>query len=368
MRYLIIGGGVAGTSAAEEIRKLDAESSITILSEEEHQLYSRVLLPHYIKGKIPRERCFLKKQTWYAEQKIDWLPGVTAVKLDTQNKFVAASDGREYEYDKLLIASGGEVRLLPADSRGTCYLRTLDDADHLLQLLGEAPMSASIVGGGFIGLEFINIFADRKIPAKLHMKEERFFPSVLDEDSSALIREKAEADGIAFKTGSTPEALEGLVGVGIGIAPNIAFATEAGVKTNRGVLTNEFLETNIADVYSAGDVAEFFDLVAGRQVMVGNWQNAMQQGRTVGKTMAGQRAAFELVSSYATNCRGVEVIFIGDVDRKAADEVIVKGSKAAGGVAQYFVRGGKLVGATLVNRNAERALATTTIKNREPYV
>ena len=88
MKYLIIGGGVAGTTCAEELRKRDSQAEITILSEEHHPLYSRVLLPHYIKGKIPRERVFLKRDTWYGEQNIEWMPGVSAQHLDPKNKFV----------------------------------------------------------------------------------------------------------------------------------------------------------------------------------------------------------------------------------------------------------------------------------------
>ena len=152
MNYVIIGGGVAGTTAAEELRKRDASAEITLVSEEQHPLYSRVLLPHYLKGKVPRERIFLKKETWYAEQNIEWLTGITCVHLDPRNKCVGFSDGRELPYDKLLIATGGEVRAIDHDLRGVSYLRTLDDADHLVQLLSEASTSvrAGIFGGGFI--------------------------------------------------------------------------------------------------------------------------------------------------------------------------------------------------------------------------
>ena len=137
MRYLILGGGIAGTSAAEELRKRDAAAEIAIVSEEQHPVYSRVLLPHYVKGKIPRERVFLKKETWYGEQNIEWLTGVRATNIDVKNQSVALSDGRELPYDKLLIATGGEIRTLPFERRGVAYLRTIDDTDHLLQLLGE---------------------------------------------------------------------------------------------------------------------------------------------------------------------------------------------------------------------------------------
>jgi len=115
MHYVIIGGGIAGTTAAEELRKLDPDSDISLISEEFHALYSRVLLPHYIKGKIPRERVFLKKESWYQEQKIEWITGETIVHVDTKNKHVEFAGGGEMPYDKLLIASGSEVKLMDQD-------------------------------------------------------------------------------------------------------------------------------------------------------------------------------------------------------------------------------------------------------------
>ena len=108
-RYVIIGGGIAGTTAAGEIRKADAEAEITIVGEEQHTLYSRVLLPHYVKGKVEREKCFLKKDTWYAEEGIEYIRGERVSAIDTANKHVELLHAsRELPYDKLLITTGGE--------------------------------------------------------------------------------------------------------------------------------------------------------------------------------------------------------------------------------------------------------------------
>src|SRR3989338_5054567 len=126
MRYIIVGGGAAGSTAAEELRKLAPAAEIILIDQEQHRFYSRVLLPHYLIRQIDREKVFLKKESWYQEQKIEWLPGLSVVSLDTKNKHVVLSDGRELPYDKLLIASGLEPRLLEQDMCGVSYLRTLD--------------------------------------------------------------------------------------------------------------------------------------------------------------------------------------------------------------------------------------------------
>lgn len=369
MRHVIIGGGIAGTTAAEELRKLDPNAEITLVSEEEHPVYSRVLLPHYVKGKIPRERVFLKKEAWYAEQNIDWMPGVRCERLDVANKFVALSNGREVEYDKLLLVTGGDVRTAPVDGRNVSYLRTLGDTDHLVTLLGErdAATRGLVYGGGFIACEYVNIFAHFGIPTVLALRGERFWSRVFDEETGSLVNAHLRSKGVEIRTGvNDPETLDrpenGIFGLGIGIDSDFSWIRDAGIETGLGIRANEYLETNVTDVYTAGDIAEFYDVIAGRHVNVGNWMSAQMQGRAVAKNMVGERTAFSLVSSYATNALGLEIIFIGDADRAAADEVVRKGSAAEGGVTQLFVRGGKIMGATLVGRNADRQPVTNAIK------
>lgn len=386
MRYLIIGGGVAGTTAAESLRKLDADAEITLVSQEQHALYSRVLLPHFMKGKVERERVFLKKPQWYWDQKIEWLPGVVVESIDPKNKFVACSDGREYPYDKLLITTGGDVRVLDEDLRGVSYFRTLDDADHFLQLVAEQGSDAKglVYGGGFIACEYVNLFRHFEIPMMLAHRGAHFWTKILNEEAGALITSVLEEGGVSVVPNAAFEGLAGtseltgvvtsagtheatIAGVGIGLAPDYGWLRDAGIEVNVGIRTNEFLETNIPDVYAAGDVAEFFDPIVKRHLYIGNWMNAMSQGRTVAKTMTGEKTAVHLVSSYATNILGFEMIFIGDVEKAAADTVHQIGSKEAGGITLVYERNGAIVGAALLNRNTDRAVLTKAIKDQEAF-
>ncbi|MBI5794438.1 FAD-dependent oxidoreductase [Candidatus Uhrbacteria bacterium] len=384
MHYVIIGGGVAGTTAAEELRKRDKSADITLVSEEHHPLYSRVLLPHYVKGKVPRERVFLKKEFWYGEQNIEWLRGITCKHLDPRNKFVGLSDGRELPYDKLLIATGGEVRAVDEDLRGVSYLRTLDDADHLVQLLSAqgAGSRAGIFGGGFIACEYLNIFSHFRIPTILFHRGAHFWTRSLVPEAGALIENHLTQHGVELHvnaqvtnlvgekeltavTTTTGEHAVNFLGVGIGIEPNFSWMREAGVETGVGVKANAFLETNVPDISVAGDIAEFFDPIVERQIQIGNWMNAMSQGRCVAKTMSGEKTEFRLVSSYATNVLGLEIIFVGDTQKSAADEVQVVGSAQAGGVTQVFGRQGRVVGGIMIGRNHDRVAITKAIQERK---
>ncbi|MEK7614765.1 MAG: FAD-dependent oxidoreductase [Patescibacteria group bacterium] len=379
MRHVIIGGGIAGVTAAEELRKLDPDAEITIVSEEHHPLYSRVLLPHYLKGKIPRERVFLKKETWYAEKNTEWMTGVMATSLNAKNKFVTLSNGRELEYDKLLIATGGELRTIEADLRGVSYLRTLDDADHLLQLLGErtGTSPAAVYGGGFIACEYINFFAHHQVPTRVGLRGSYFWSRVLEHEAGALIQKQLDTHGVQIMPNvNLLDMIDekeikhscSILGVGIGIQPDFSWMREAGLEVESGIKCDAFLKTNLPDVYAAGDVAEFYDVIVGRHVHVGNWMNAQMQGRHVAKSMMGQEVPFALVSSYATNILGLEIIFIGDVSKQEADEVKLFGSAEEGGVAQLFGRKGQLVGAVLIGRNQDRAIITKMIQARDLLV
>ena len=204
----------------------------------------------------------------------------------------------------------------------------------------------------------------------------------MDDESFAVLQDKIEAEGIRLHTNASVKKLLGttrleglqtaddkefslsLLGVGIGIRPDFSWIKNVGIDVNRGILTNEFLETNAPNIYAAGDVAEFYDTLAERQVIVGNWLNAQAQGRTVAKTMAGERTAFSAVRAYSTNVCGNEIIFIGDTDVGFADKIVRRGSREENGVTQIFVRNEKIVGATLVNRNAERAELTKLIQEK----
>lgn len=383
-RVVILGGGIAGTTAAEELRKLEPETEITIIEQESNPCYSRVLLPHVLKGKIAREKVFLKTLAWYYEQRIELMLETRVEAIDVANKFVRTNEEREIPFDQLLLATGGDLNLADEDMRGVVYLRGIDDVDQIDALARELRLKtveerrAVVYGGGFIAFEFINYFAHLKASTTVFMRGAGFWSSVLSPESQALLRKTAESHGVRVVTGVKSISLLGdkqlerviaddesfsadILGVGIGIHPERELFTSSGIEVRSGIVTNEYLETPIADIFAAGDGAEFYDRFAGRHVTYGNWMNAQMQGRAVAHVMHGERKAFELVSSYSTHLFDLQMVFIGDIDRKAADGVVLARADEKA-TEELFYRKGKLVGGILIGDLGRRMKITAEIR------
>jgi len=382
MNYLIIGGGIAGTTTADELRKLDADATITIISNEKHPLYSRVILPHYITGKVPRERVFLKKEDWYADNKID-LVFDEVTSIDVEKKVVTGASS-SFPYDKLLIAGGGVIKRMnfPGSDK-VLHFQTIDDADAILNLLvkhanDEVKPRVGIIGGGFIAMEFAEFFGLENYETHIFLRKDRFFSRNFDTNCSDLLENHlakwqiqthkhveiiSYIDGIAKLSDETELELDALA-AGVGISSNFQWAKDAGIEVSSGIVCNEFLETNVEDVYTAGDCAEYFDTISEQHVRIGNWMNALMQARLLAKNMTGEKNAFELVSSYATKVMGLDIISIGVSDGTEADEIIEDATED--GHMLIFGKNGVAIGATLVNRTKERARITKLIQGREP--
>ena len=387
--FLIVGGSAAGTTAAETIRNNLPDSSITIVTDENHEQYSRVLLPHYIRGKVTREQVFLKKPSWYGEKNIELLKGMRAEGLEVSRKEVRLSNGEVYKYGKLLIAIGGEVIKLNvpgADSANVLYLRTIEDADLVIEASKKSKRGL-VVGGGFVSLDFATGFRVNGVQeVTILTRDPYFWSGHLDLESSRIMKNLLLANGVEIMTSEEVDFFEGensvsgvvtkskkkleadVVGVGIGIKSDLEWIVKAGIKTNRAIVTNEYLETNVRDIYAAGDCAQFHDVFFERQHIMGNWANATSQGNAVGKTMSGLRTVFETVSSYSDTFFDNSYSFVGVTDEKFADEVINRGSVESGRMTRIFVKemngSTRIVGATVINSVADVSPLTMAVKNK----
>lgn len=399
--YLIIGGSAAGITAAETIRSLDQNGAITIVSDENYVQYSRVLLPHFVRGKVKREQVFLKNPQWYLDKKIELIKGIRAENLEVSSKTIRLSNGEEYQYRKLLITTGGYViplNIPGAEFKNILYLRTIEDADSIIKAASQKRKGV-IIGGGFIGLEFATSFKANGVEnVTILVQENRYWAKKLDEASSIVLSQVLENNGVKIVVNETADHFEStllkelrgsrekdgqvssvvtksgnkfeanVVGVGIGISTELEWLREAGIKVDRGIVTNEYLETNILDIYAAGDCAQFYDLIFNREHIMGNWANATSQGAAVGKTMSGQKTVFNTASSYSISFFDGSCSFIGVTDKNFANEVINRGSVDEKKMTRIFIKSidgvMRIVGATVINSTADVAPLTTAIKNK----
>ncbi|MDP1688847.1 MAG: FAD-dependent oxidoreductase [bacterium] len=370
-KYLIIGGGVAGTTAADNIRQLDAEGSIAIVGDEPYPFYSKVMLskPEYFMGKIPEEKIFLKQPNWYGEKKIDYITGKQVTSVDPKSKTITLNDNLVIQYDKLLIATGNTPRAwdIPgAEKDGIFSLRRLDDYKKIKSFIPNVKNAVSI-GGGFISFEMCEIMNRLGISVTLIIRENYFWEPILDKESATIAEKAMEAKGIKIIRNAEVQEVTGdtkvsglvlkngesvacdMVIVSIGNYCNLEFLKTSGIELSRGIITDEYLKTNVTDVWAAGDVADYSDLILEEQVELGNWVNAQVQGKIAGLNMAGKPQPFKLVSS--CNAHGFEsnITFVGDIRPEKNKKVILRKSLDSKNIIQLFIKFGELIGATFVN-------------------
>ena len=393
--YLIIGGGIAGTSAAEAIRKLDSGSKIAILEDEGHLLYSRVFLPAYARGEMPLEKVMLRRWEDYSRQKIDVYLSETAKQVDFSRREVFAESSKVFSYKKLLIASGGRVKPWEFSAQGgsasggekefadrILRLQTLDDARRILELGSAGRLRRVVVlGGGFITLEFLNIFRKYGSETTLLFRDDYFWKGQVEERGGKFFEELFSRNRVRTlgreevselrRVGSDVQVLtkNGLklaadwLAVGIGLERS--FELVQGVsETGAGIRVNEFLEVpGVSDVWAAGDVMEYFDAISGRFRTVGNWTHAFYTGHLAGENMAGKRLRFSSVPSYSVKILDSVATFVGEVDEKFADRTFVREVPLERKYARFFLKGGRLVGAVLLNAWQSKPALTRLIES-----
>ncbi len=385
--YLIIGGGPAGTKAAESVRQNDPRGRILIVTSEPYPLYDRTKLQGYIKGEKIREDVLIRNKQHYSDQRLELWVGAEVVKINPEEKRATLSDSRELSFRKALIASGGKPcnwEVPGANIAGVMRLHTLDQADEIVKLL-PSTKEVLIVGGGFISLDFCGIASAHSKKVTVLVREPYYWAGTLDEISGQLITKLLRKNGIIVRANERVAQVLGanrvtgvktskgkiiaaqMIGVGIGIMPNLKFLTGTSIRINSGIVTNEYLESSAKDIWAAGDVAEFRDVASDARHILGHWPNATEQGTYVGRAMALGREdgrPFMAVPSYAITSFNFNVAFVGDINPREA-EVIERGDKKSG-FGRIFIKDDRVVGATLVARPMDRPPLVELIRQRTP--
>jgi len=334
-QFLIIGSGVAGISAAEAIRSQDTQSPITIISDDRHGFYSRPGLAYFLTGEIPQDQLFNYSPQAYKALNTKFIRG-RVTRIRSSDHMVEVENGKyPFCYDILLIATGSfalkpEVPGIAFD--GVVKLDHLEDAIRIIALAKKAK-KAIIVGGGITALELAEGLVANRVKVHYLLRGDRYWGNVLDENESRIIERRLKEHRITIQYQAELSEITGkagrvtgvrlasgdtipcdIVAVAIGIKPKLELAKASGIATDRGILTDEYLQTSVDAVYSAGDVAQAIDSLSGKNVLDTLWAPAREQGWTAGLNMVGVKTPYVKSPSFnVTRLAGLTTTIIGQV-------------------------------------------------------
>ena len=375
--YLIIGGGMTAAAAVQGIRTTDFSSKIGIISDESNPPYNRPPLSKALWKGEPLEKIW--RMTSPDNVEIHLSRRVKSI--DTVNKQVVDDKDCVYAYNKLLLATGGRVRMLPWNVDGIIYFRTLDDYQRL-RLLAEKGNEFIVIGGGFIGSEIAAalamnrktvtmIFPDDTIGARVYPPAlSRFLNTYYQSKGIKLLTHESvvsiEKRGLQYvlKTTSGKELKADGVVAGIGIEPNQELAGSAGLEVGNGILVDEFLQTKNPDIYAAGDVANFFSPALGKRVRIEHEDNANTMGEIAGKNMAGNKTAYNHLPYFYSDLFDLGYEAVGELDSRLQMVEDWKEENREGVV--YYLNEGRVRGVLLWNTWGQVDAARALIAEKGP--
>ena len=328
-KYIIIGNGVAGTTAAENIRRNDSNGDITLVSVEDLPYYYRVRLPEVLSRSIAESELIAKKKDWYNEKKISLKLNTEIIQANSAEKTVLTADGATFDFDSLLLANGSHPFIPPikgVGKKGVFTLHTINDI-RIISQYAEKVNEIVLIGGGLLGLEAA--YALHKLGKKITVIEffPRLLPRQLDIEGAARLQHFFENLDFTFRLGATTREIKGVEGVeqvilkdedslaaemviiSAGVRPNLELAKMLSLETDKGVIVDKYLQTSLPDIYAAGDVIEF------NSRTFGIWPAALEQGKIAGTNISGGSAVYEGTTlSNILKVAGIDLASAGEID------------------------------------------------------
>ena len=373
----IVGAGGGGNSAAEELRHLGFEGSITLIDPDERAPYDRPnLSKEYLAGTAPEEWMPLHPRSYYRALGVELLLGRRATALASGTKRLVLDDGTTRQFGAIVLATGAEpVRLAIPDTSGphVHYLRTLDDSRAIIRAT-EGARRAVVLGASFIGLEVAAALRARNLDVHVVAPGRRPLERVLGPEFGDFIRALHEAHGVVFHLGQTASALEpgavvlpdgerlaaDLVVAGVGVRPRIELAEQAGLRVDNGILVDRFLETSAPGVFAIGDAARWPDPRGGGHVRIEHWVVAQRQGQAVARAILGERVPFTDVPFFWTHLYDVAISYVGHAERW--DAIEIDGSFQDRDCTVRYGAGGRVAAVATVFRNRASLEAELTMQ------
>ncbi|MEO8464586.1 MAG: FAD-dependent oxidoreductase [Gammaproteobacteria bacterium] len=371
---VVVGGGQAAAQAVQTLRQHSYSGAITLLADEQHPPYQRPpLSKKYLAGELPRERLSLRPATFYAEKNVTLELGCHVTELELGARRVRTVDGRQLQYDRLLLTTGSRPRRLDVPGvalRGVHYLRTIADVDGILAELA-AGARVALIGAGFIGLEAAAVLrhrgfhvtvleaADRVLGRAVGPEVARFYADChraagVDLHCSASVRAFVGDDRVAAVETVDGRRFECDVAIiGIGVVPNVELAADAGLKCENGIVVDELARTADAHVVAAGDCTNH--TIGGRQVRLESVPNAIHQAKVAAGTLLGTLTPYSEVPWFWSDQYDLKLQIVGL--SHGHDEVVLRGDPATRSFTAFYLRNGALLAVDAINSPREFAHA-----------
>jgi 3-phenylpropionate/trans-cinnamate dioxygenase ferredoxin reductase subunit len=379
VKFLIIGGGMAGGNCARHLREEGADGEILLVGREPDPPYNRPpLSKKYVRGEESREDILFRPENWYDENDVEVLTMTSVMKLDADGRTATLSNKDEVRFEKALLATGSNVHVLHADGAeldGIHYLRTMRNSDALKDELAQAERVA-LIGGSYIGTELAASFTALGKEVELIMLEavthERFY----GREVGQFFQDVLTDHGVKVHANQELERFEGSEGrvnrivtksdlvvdcdfvvIGAGVHPDIHLAEEAGIETNKGVLADRYLETSARGIYAAGDIAEYDSVVHGSRLRIEHWDVAFNHGKFAALNMLGRNAEYDVVPYFWSDLADwTSMEYIGPASDW--DEVWWRGNRDDGKFTAWYVKDGRLAAALTVGRSEDLSVAS----------
>jgi len=371
LKHLIIGCGSAAVSAAEQIRTINADDDIHVVTMEDADPYSPTALPYLLSGKTDEAGLFKGREGYFGNLNCRFLKAKEVVEIYPDKKEVGYRGGEKEHYDKLLIASGSSPVAPPIEGLaeyGFLGIRTLEDCKKLLGLL-EKDSGVAVLGGGLVGVEVAIGLAEKGYRVTIIEKEPRLLPLYFDKDAEGIIRKAflehninlltgMEVRGVHGKNGGVEIAFSdgGMISANVlvtcvGVRANVDFLKGTGIKIGRGIRVDRAMRTSVEDIYAAGDVVEapdFFNATYGMNPII---LSAVAQGRVAGSNMAGVPETYRgWTSSNIFTFFGNTAFSVGlSMPAEEGFEVVTKRDDHRGKYKKLVFDQGRLVGASMIN-------------------
>ena len=376
--YVIIGNGTAAAGCIEGIRSVDAKGKITLVSKENHKVYSRPLISYLLEGKTDLERMKYRGDDFYDKNNVTFLPDTSALTIDTDKKEVTLDKGDALPFDKVCVATGSTPFVPPFEGLDSVEKKfsfmTLDDALGLKDAI-TPDSRVLIVGAGLIGLKCAEGIKNLVKEITVCDLADRILSSILDNECAAIMQKHLEANGIKFMLSDSATKFEAnkaymksgaevefdVLVLAIGVRANISLVKDLGGEVNRGIVVDTRMATSVKDIYAAGDCTEGYDASIGQNRVLAILPNAYMQGFTAGVNMAGGDKEFNnAIPMNSIGFFGLHVMTAGSYDGELFEE------KSEGVLKRFFVKDNNLIGYMLIGETQRAGIYTSMIREKVP--